>query len=120
LLSVIPPNKCKKNLRISANTKKLSTTDGPTTWAVKKILHEFAAKSLSVGHDTAASMFKIPLITALIISPKGCFLPALVLTLHFIPDIIQFLSPLCIDVPFLNSQDEVVQDDTTPDPHYHP
>lgn len=48
------------------------------------------------------------------------FLPAPVLTLHFIPDLIQLFSPLCIEVPCLYPQYEVVQDNTTPDPHYHP
>jgi hypothetical protein len=72
--------------------------DSPTGWAVRKILDNFMVKFLSIFHNAVASMFKVPLILTLIIKPEGCFLSVPVLTLPFIPDTIQFLLPLYIDV----------------------
>ena len=94
-------------------------TDGPTSGATKKIVHNFVAKFLSITHNLAMSILELWLILALIIKPKfSLFLPMPVLSpLHQIPNLVELFSPLRIDVPSFNSQDQVIKYNATPDPH---
>ena len=97
----------------------LSTTDSPTSGAIKKIIHDFVTKFLSITHNLATSMLELCLILTLIVEPKfSLFLPTPVLSpLYGIPNLVELFLPLRIDVPFFNLQDEVVKYDATPNPH---
>jgi hypothetical protein len=94
-------------------------TNSPTSGAIEKIIHDFAAKFLSITHDLATCTLELCLIFTLIIEPKfSLFLPMPVLSpLYRIPNLVKLFLPLRIDVPSFNSQDEVVKYDATPDPH---
>ena len=93
--------------------------DSPTSGAIKKIIHDFAAKFLSITHDLVTSTLELCLILTLIVEPKfSLFLPTPVLSpLYRIPNLIELFLPLRIAVPLFDLQDEVVKYVATPDPH---
>lgn len=80
----------------------LSTADSPTSGAVKEIIHDFAAKSLSITHDLALSTLKFCLILTFII--KALFMSAPMLRpLPCVPYFIKFFAPRGINTPIFNS-----------------
>jgi hypothetical protein len=93
--------------------------DGSTSGAIKKIIHDFVTKFLSITCDLATSTLELCLILTLIIEPKfSLFLLTPVLSpLYGIPNLVELFLPLRIDVPLFNLQDEVVKYNATPDPH---
>jgi hypothetical protein len=94
----------------------LSTTNSPTSRAVEKTIHNLVAKFLPITHGMVTSTLELRLTFTFIIKPK--FLPTPVLSpFSHVPELVEFLSPLGIDVPSFDSQDEIVKYYATPDPH---
>jgi hypothetical protein len=47
-------------------------------------------------------------------------IPPVLSPFPFIPSVVEFLSPLGVVSPFLDSQNKIVEDDTASDPHNGP
>jgi len=96
--------------------------NSPTSRAVKKVIQDLSAKSLSISHDLATRTLELRLMLTLIVKIKRFTLPTPMFSpLCRIPHLIQLLAPFRVDVlAAFDSQDEVVKDDATSDPHNHP
>jgi hypothetical protein len=95
-------------------------TYGSTCLAVKQLFHDPASKFLSISHKAMASAFYLCQLIILTFC-LSFLLPASVLRpLPLIPEIVEFLSPLSMVFPCLDSDYQVMEDDTASDPHNGP